>query len=154
MAKNEEFGEDFRFLVRMVNTDLDGKLNVVNALTGIKGVNHRLSRIVTTQANVPLYERIGNMTDAQIDAINQALESIEDYTPVWMRNRRMDPVSGDDAHMVGTEIDLTLEEDINSLKKIKSWKGHRHERNLPVRGQRTKANGRTGATVGVQRKKK
>lgn len=149
----EEFGPDFRFLVRLVNTDLDGKLNVVNALAGIKGVNNRLSRIVAVHAGVPLTERIGNMTDDQLDAINGALDAIEDYVPVWMRNRRMDPTTGDDVHMVGSEIDLTLEEDVNTLKKIKSWKGHRHDKNLPVRGQRTKANGRTGATVGVQRKK-
>ncbi len=149
----EEFGEDFRFLVRLVNTDLDGKINVVNALTGIKGVNHRLSRIIATAAEVPLTERIGNLNDEQLDSLSQALDSVEEFTPVWMRNRRMDPISGDDIHMVGSEIDLTLEEDVNTMKKIKSWKGHRHDKNLPVRGQRTKANGRTGATVGVQRKK-
>ena len=149
----EEFGEDFRFLVRLANTDLDGKLTVANALTGIKGVNHRLSRIITAHAEVPVTDRIGNLSDEQLDTLAKSLESVEDFTPVWMRNRRMDPDSGDDAHLIGSEIDLQLEDDINVLKKIKSWKGHRHERNLPVRGQRTKANGRTGATVGVQRKK-
>ena len=153
MAKKEEFGPDFRYLVRLVNTDLDGKQNVVNALCGIKGVHNRLSRLIAVEAGVPLEARIGNLSDEQIKTINEALESVEDFTPAWMRNRQNDPSSGEDQHLIGSEIDLVLEEDINSMKKIKSWKGHRHDKNLPVRGQRTKANGRTGATVGVQRKK-
>jgi small subunit ribosomal protein S13 len=149
----EEFGPDFRFLVRLANTDLDGKQNVVNALAGIKGINTRLARVLADHAALPKTERIGNLSDAQIDTIATALEDVAAFTPVWMRNRRMDPATGDDEHHVGSEIDLVLEEDINTLKKIRSWKGHRHDKNLPVRGQRTKANGRTGATVGVQRKK-
>lgn len=149
----EEFGEDFRFLVRLANTDLDGKQTVVNALAGIKGINNRLSRVLVNHTGVPMTDRIGNLSDEDLDKIAKALENVEEFTPEWMRNRRMDPSSGDDLHLVGSEIDLTLEEDINTLKKIKSWKGHRHDKNLPVRGQRTKANGRTGATVGVQRKK-
>ncbi len=154
MSNKEEFGEDFRYLVRIVNTDLDGKLNVITALAGIKGVNDRLSRVIATHAKLPLTERIGDLSDEQIDALVQSLESVEDYIPTWMLNRRMDPDTGDDIHLIGSEITLTLEQDINNLKKIKSWKGERHARNLPVRGQRTKSNGRTGATVGVQRKKK
>lgn len=154
MSEKEEFGEDFRFLVRIANTDLDGKRSVVSALAGIKGVNNRLSRVIATHAGVANSGRIGNLDDASIDKLVESLESVEEYAPSWMLNRRMDPESGEDIHLVGSEIPLTLEEDINRLKKIKSWKGERHARNLPVRGQRTKSNGRTGATVGVQRKKK
>ena len=43
-------------------------------------------------------------------------------------------------------------EDINLMKKIRSYKGIRHERGQKVRGQRTKSTGRTGTTVGVKRK--
>ncbi len=153
MAKKEDFGPDFRFLVRLVNTDLDGKQNVVNALTGIKGIHNRLSRLVAEHAGVPTDERIGNLNDEQIQAIAESLEAVEDYTPAWMRNRQADPATGEDLHFIGSEIDLVLEEDVNVMKKIKSWKGARHDKKLPVRGQRTKNNGRTGATVGVQRKK-
>lgn len=152
MAK-EEFPEDFRYLVRIANTDLDGKKNVVNALAGIKGVNNRLSRVIATHAAVDQTKRIGELSDGDIDNLIKSIESVEDYVPEWMVNRRMDPESGDDIHLIGSEITMTLREDINNLKKIRSWKGMRHEKNLPVRGQRTKSNGRTGATVGVQRKK-
>lgn len=153
MATKDEFPEDFRFLVRIANTDLDGKKSVVSALAGIKGVNDRLSRVIATHAGVEKRIRIGELDDESIDKLVDSLETVGDYAPTWMINRRMDPDSGDDIHLVGAEIDLTLRDDLNNLKKIRSWKGLRHEKNLPVRGQRTKANGRTGATVGVQRKK-
>jgi len=151
--KSEEFGADFRFLVRINATDLDGKKSVAQGLTGMKGVNDRLSRIIATQAGLDKTQRLGDLTDAQIAKLTETLESVDDFLPEWMRNRQMDPETGDDIHLIGSEIDLTLRDDLNRLKKIRSWRGIRHEANLPVRGQRTKANGRTGMTVGVQRKK-
>jgi len=151
--KDEEFGEDFRYLVRMANTDLDGKKSIATGLTGIKGVNARLSRVIASHAKLERRQRLGDLSDEEIDRLTRSLEAVAEYTPGWMRNRRLDPDTGDDAHLIGTEIDITLREDMNRLKKIRSWRGLRHEQNLPVRGQRTKSNGRTGMTVGVQRKK-
>ena len=153
MAKKEEFPEDFRYLVRISSTDLDGKRSVANALTGIKGVHQRLSRVIVKEAGVDKDARIGTLSDADIDKLQQTVLRVAEFTPTWMRNRRRDPSTGADDHHIGTEIELVLRDDLNTLKKIRSWKGMRHERHLPVRGQRTKANGRTGATVGVQRKK-
>ncbi len=154
MAKKEEFSEDFRYLVRIQNTDLDGKKSVASGLTGLKGVNNRLSRVVADAAGLDRRQRLGDLSDEDIDKLVKAVEEIGDSIPSWMRNRRLDPDSGDDLHLIGTEIDMTVREDLNRLKKIRSWRGMRHEKNLPVRGQRTKSNGRTGITVGVQRKKK
>ena len=50
--KNEEYGDDFRFLVRIASTDLDGKKSVAQGLTGLKGVNNRLSRIIDDHGGV------------------------------------------------------------------------------------------------------
>ena len=151
--KNEEFGEDFRFLVRIQSTDLDGKQSIAQGLTGLKGVNNRLSRIIATEAGLDKRARLGDITDEQLAKLNETLERVDEFIPAWMRNRQMDPESGDDLHLIGAEIDMTLRDDLNRLKKIRSWRGIRHDANLPVRGQRTKANGRTGMTVGVQRSK-
>ncbi len=153
MAKKEEYPEDFRFLVRIHNTDLDGKNTVANGLTGLKGVNHRLSRVICREAGIDRRAVMGELKDDQIEKLAETVARVEDYAPVWMRNRRHDPESGDDRHIITTEVGLQLTDDLNRLKKIRSWRGIRHDANLPVRGQRTKANGRTGATVGVQRKK-
>lgn len=152
-TKKEEFGEDFRFLVRIASTDLDGKKSVAQGLTGISGVNNRLSRVIVKESGLQQDKRLGDLTDQEIEKLAATLERVEEFTPVWMRNRQKDIDSGEDAHLIGSEIQLTLRDDMNRLKKIRSWRGLRHERNLPVRGQRTRANGRTGMTVGVQRSK-
>ncbi|MES2153841.1 MAG: 30S ribosomal protein S13 [bacterium] len=151
-AKKIEFGPDFRHLVRLVNTDLDGKKNVATALAYVPGVGKRLAYVVAREANVDPDERIGNLKDPEIAAVNAAIEGLTEMLPAWMVNRRKDPESGDDRHMIGTEITIMLREDLNRLKKIRSWRGHRHEKKLPTRGQRTKNNGRFGSAVGVQRK--
>ncbi len=48
---------------------------------------------------------------------------------------------------------MTVDDDINLLKKIRAYRGIRHETGQKVRGQRTKSTGRTGLIVGVKRKK-
>jgi small subunit ribosomal protein S13 len=152
MADKQEFGPDFRHLVRLVNTDLDGKKSVGTALAYVPGVGKRLAYVVAREANVDAKQLIGNLKDPEIAAVNKAIEELTETLPTWMLNRRKDPESGDDRHMIGTEITIMLREDLNRLKKIRSWRGARHERKLPTRGQRTKANGRFGSAVGVQRK--
>ena len=152
MKQKSDFGPDFRFLVRLHNTDLDGKKPVVVALSYVPGVSHRLARVVAANAKVPTTTLMGNLSDDQIAAVAQAIEDLRNTVPVWMRNRQNDYESGEDLHLVGTDIQITLREDLNRLKKIRSWRGHRHEKRLPTRGQRTKNNGRFGSAVGVQRK--
>ncbi|MDP6459896.1 MAG: 30S ribosomal protein S13, partial [Candidatus Hydrothermarchaeota archaeon] len=73
--------------------------------------------------------------------------------PAWLLNRRKDYASGKDIHVTGSELAISLREDLNRLKKIRSYRGIRHERGLPVRGQRTRTSFRRGASVGVTRKK-
>jgi small subunit ribosomal protein S13 len=51
------------------------------------------------------------------------------------------------------DLNMTLREDLDIMKKMRSYKGLRHERGLRVRGQKTRSTGRTGAIVGVSRKR-
>jgi small subunit ribosomal protein S13 len=150
--KSQDFGPDFRYLVRLVNTDLDGKKPFATALTYVPGVSHRLANVIAKDTGINPKERIGKLSDEQLTQVSEAIEAISDMVPVWMLNRRKDIETGEDRHMVGSEITIMLREDLNRLKKIRSWRGHRHERKLPTRGQRTKNNGRFGGAVGVQRK--
>jgi small subunit ribosomal protein S13 len=71
-----------------------------------------------------------------------------------MLNRQKDLVTGEDLHLVGTDLIDSLRVDIEREKKTRSWRGIRHYLGLPVRGQRTKTSGRKGATIGVTRKKR
>jgi small subunit ribosomal protein S13 len=151
--KKGDYGPDFRYIVRLADTDLDGTKSVGIALTGIKGVGHRMSALVAQAARVDGHELIGNLTEEQTDTIQERLDAVADEVPGWVVNRPIDVESGDDLHMVGAEVDAMLRDDLNRLKKIRAYRGIRHEAGLPVRGQRTRANGRTGLTVGVQRQK-
>lgn len=151
-TKKQDFGPDFRYLVRIHNTDLDGKKPFATALSYVPGVSHRMAAIVARETGIPIDKRIGNLTEEQINQTSEAISALGEIVPEWMLNRRKDIETGEDGHLVGTEIAIMLREDLNRLKKIRSWRGHRHERRLPTRGQRTKANGRFGAAVGVQRK--
>lgn len=148
----DEEASDFRFIVRIANTDLDGNKPVVTALARIKGVGIRLAEIIADRVDVSRKEKIGNLTDAQTDDIeNLVLEMAEDI-PAWLLNRKKDYETGDDIHMVGPELDMVRRGDINRMKMIRCYKGIRHERGQKVRGQRTRSNGRKGLTVGVRRK--
>jgi len=73
-----------------------------------------------------------------------------------MLNRRNDYETNENMHLIGPDIKYVQENDIKLMKKIRSYKGIRHMKGLPVRGQRTKANFRRNkgkGSLGVQRKK-
>jgi small subunit ribosomal protein S13 len=152
-AGEEKPKDEIKYLVRIANTDLDGTSTVQYALTGIKGIGIRVSRIIARKAEVDPNAIMGYLPAEQVDRIRNALDNIDTGLPVWMLNRRNDIYTGENRHLVGTDLILGSKEDINLMKKIRSYKGIRHERGQKVRGQRTRSTGRTGATVGVIRKK-
>ena len=156
MAKKKENSEqdEIKHIVRIANTDLEGKKSVQYSLTGIKGINRRIARIISDRSNVDPTAIIGYMEDEKIDSLKKTIEEIEYILPTWMLNRRKDLLTGDDKHILATEILLTRREDLNTLKKTRSYRGIRHERGHKVRGQRTRSTGRKGLTVGVKRKPK
>jgi small subunit ribosomal protein S13 len=94
------------------------------------------------------------LPDAEIDKLKKVIEQeASSILPIWMVNRRSDMTTGADKHIMGMDLSMTLREDLDLMKKMRSYKGIRHERGLRVRGQRTRSSGRTGAIVGVSRKK-
>ena len=146
--------EELRHIVRILNTDLAGKKQVHMALTGIKGVGRRCARIFTDKAGVNPNATLGMLPDSEIDKLKKVIEEdAANILPVWMVNRRGDMNTGADRHFMGMDLSMTLREDLDLMKKMRSYKGIRHERGLRVRGQRTRSTGRTGAIVGVSRKK-
>jgi small subunit ribosomal protein S13 len=145
--------DNIKYIVRIANTDLDGTRKVEYALTGIKGIGTRVSKILSRKADVDPHATMGYLAPEQVDRLRAAVENFEASVPAWMLNRRKDVYTGENRHLIGVDVALSLNEDINLMKKIRSYKGIRHERGQKVRGQRTKSTGRTGATVGVVRKK-
>ena len=154
MAKKKDNTEadEIKHIVRVANTDLEGKKSVQYSLTGIKGINRRSARIISDLSGVDPTATIGYLEDEQIEAMKKTVDNIESILPTWMLNRRKDPLTGDDKHIFGTDVLLVKREDLNTLKKTRSYKGIRHERGHKVRGQRTRSTGRRGLSVGVKRK--
>ena len=148
-----ENNKEFRYIVRLANTDLDGNRIAVYGLMQIKGIGYRASELILKAAGIPKNKKIGELTDDEIDKLKKIIDNAGEHLPWWAVNRKRDLLTGKNLHLVGADLDLAVKDDIDLLKKIRAYRGIRHERGLPVRGQRTRSNNRSGMTVGVSRKK-
>jgi small subunit ribosomal protein S13 len=153
VAAEEKPKDNIKYIVRIANADLDGTRTVEFALTGIKGIGVRVSKILSRKADVDPHAIMGYLPPEQVEKLRNVVDNFEANVPVWMLNRRKDVYTCENRHLTGVDLTLGNNEDINLMKKMRSYKGIRHERGQKVRGQRTKSTGRTGATVGVVRKK-
>jgi small subunit ribosomal protein S13 len=145
--------EDIKYFVRVSNTDLDGTKAVHIALTGIKGVGMHSAAVIAQLAKVDEFALMGKLEEEQVDRIREVVDNYAERVPKWMVNRPKDVYTGEVRHLFGTDVVTTRDEDINLLRKIRCYRGVRHDTGQKVRGQRTKSTGRTGSTVGVRRKK-
>ncbi len=123
-------------MARIAGIDIPREKRVEIALTYIYGIGLSTSQKVLAQANVNPDTRVRDLTDEQVNRLRDIID--RRYT---------------------VEGDLRRETAMNikRLTEIGSYRGLRHRRNLPVRGQRTKTNARQRRgpkkTVGVRRKK-
>ena len=151
--KKDEKDSDFNYIVRIANTDVDGEKKVTLGLTQIKGLGRRMATLVTDAAGIDREIKCGNLTDHQLEKINEVLGNLGKKAPSWMLNHRKDFDTGDDIHLISTDVEMRLRDEINLLKMIRSYRGIRHESGLSVRGQRTRANNRKGLALGVSKKR-
>jgi small subunit ribosomal protein S13 len=145
--------EEIKYFVRVMNTDLDGTKAVHIALTGIPGIGMHTAGIIARLAEVNPRAILGKMDDESIDRIRNVVESYREHVPGWMLNRPKDIYTGEAKQLLGTDLRMAFDDDVNRMRKIRCYRGIRHETGQKVRGQRTKSTGRTGTTVGVKRKK-
>ncbi|MEN4007206.1 MAG: 30S ribosomal protein S13 [Methanobacteriaceae archaeon] len=146
--------EDFKHMIRIARKDINGNKTIRNALADIKGVGKALSRAIGINMGLDLDQKIGYLSDDEVNKIEEAIRNLKSLDiPDWMLNRRNDYETGKTAHLIESDLMMTLREDLNRMKKTRSYKGRRHEVGLPVRGQRTKSTFRKGSSVGVRRRK-
>lgn len=123
-------------MARIAGVDLPRDKRVEIALTYIFGIGKPTSQEILARTNVNPDTRIRNLTEEEINRLREAIE--KHYK-----------VEGD----LRREVALN----IKRLIEIGCYRGLRHRRGMPVRGQRTKTNARTRKgprkTVGVRRKK-
>ncbi|MGI5964468.1 MAG: 30S ribosomal protein S13 [Candidatus Methanomethylophilaceae archaeon] len=144
--------ENFNFIVRIANSDIDGQKGTVIGLQGIKGVGARVAQTVVKKAGIDPSVKIGSLDEDKVKELENLVLTYVEYAPSWAINRQMDYDSGADMHLLGNDLDIIQKDDVNRMKMIRSYRGIRHETHRKVRGQRTRSNGRKGLTLGVKRK--
>lgn len=142
----------FKHIVRIVDADLKGEDKLAYALTKVRGIGINTSYSLLRSCGVDPEGRVGMLQDSDIKRIEEALTTIPAKFPRHMLNRRKDPFTGKDVHLLGSDLVVGMKSDIDLMKKMRSWKGVRHSFGLKVRGQCTRTTGRFGAAVGVARK--
>lgn len=146
--------DEFKHLVRISRKDVDGNKKMQYALTDIKGIGLSLSRSLAIAMDFDLNQKIGYISDEDIVKIEEAIKDPQKYNiPKWMLNRQEDYTTGETSHLIESDLDMKLRDDLNRMRKTRSYKGRRHEVGLPVRGQRTKSTFRKGSSVGVSRRR-
>ncbi len=123
-------------MARIAGVDIPREKRVVVSLTYIFGIGPTSARQILSTAGVDEDRRVRDLTE---DEVNRLRELVE----------RRYKVEGD----LRREVSMN----VKRLMEIGSYRGIRHRRNLPVRGQRTKTNARQRRgprrTVGIRRKK-
>lgn len=147
--------QQFKHIVRIANTDLDGNRKALDAIRKVKGVGFSFANAVLKLAKVDANRKAGNLSPEEVKRIDDSIAGANKLLPVWMVNRRKDLEDGTDKHLVGTDLTFAQESDIRLMKQIRSYKGMRHSIGAPVRGQRTRSNFRRnkGKVIGVVKKK-
>lgn len=108
-------------MARIAGVDIPNDKRVEIGLTYVYGVGRSRSNEILENAKINPDTRVKDLTEEELNKIRKELEK---YT-----------LEGD----LRREVAL----DIKRLKEIGCYRGLRHKRNLPVRGQRTKTNART-----------
>ncbi|HZS14009.1 MAG TPA: 30S ribosomal protein S13 [Candidatus Dormibacteraeota bacterium] len=126
-------------MARIAGVDIPREKRVEIALTYIFGIGLTTSRRILSLAQISPDVRTKDLSDAQV-------------------NRLRDIISKQLQGRIEGDLRRQIALNIKRLMEIGTYRGLRHRRNLPVRGQRTRTNARTRRgpkkTVGVRRKKK
>ena len=108
-------------MARLAGIELQDNWKVDYALTNIKGIGWTLSRKVLDALQIDKNKRVSQLSSDEISKINSQVDTF--------------PIEG--------ELLRQVRGNVTRLKTIGSYRGMRHQRGLPARGQRTRTNART-----------
>ncbi len=123
-------------MARIAGIDLPRNKRVVIALTYITGIGKTTSKSILTSAGIDLNTRTDTLTEDQIGRIRKVI---------------------DQTYKVEGDVKREVSQNIKRLMDLGTYRGLRHRKGLPTRGQRTRTNGRTrkgprkGAIVGKKK---
>ncbi len=107
---------------RIAGVDIPGKKRVIIALTYIYGIGLTTSRQILKVAGIDESVRADNLSEADLAKIREVIE---------------------EGYKVEGDLRREVQGNIKRLKDLGSYRGQRHIRRLPCRGQRTRTNART-----------
>jgi len=143
---------EYQHIVRIVGNDIPGERKIIVGLTQIQGIGYSFANAILESLKINSNENIGNLTESQVQSIETIIKDPNSANfPLWFLNRQKDAETGNNMHLITSDIALTVRNDIEREKGIYSWRGYRHMYGLKVRGQRTRTSGRKGGAVGVQK---
>jgi small subunit ribosomal protein S13 len=91
---------DFRYIVRIIGTDIDGLKKLPIGLLKIKGINNRLADAIVKVAGFNPLMSVGNLTDAEIKKLENIIKEPSKFgVPIWLLNRRKDLETGSRPHI-------------------------------------------------------
>ncbi|MBI4835752.1 MAG: 30S ribosomal protein S13 [Candidatus Abawacabacteria bacterium] len=107
--------------VRIAGINLNENKNIEIALLSVYGLGRSLSNKILNDLKISPLTKVKDLTEKELNAIRAAISTI--------------PVEGD--------LRRTVSQNIKRLQDIGSYRGDRHKKRLPLRGQRTRTNART-----------
>ncbi len=127
--------EDFIYIHRILNTNINGKRKVPYALREIRGIGRRFSFMICKVARIEPNKRAGELNEADCIKISEVIKDpIAFGIPKWFVNRQCDYKDGTFSQLASNELDTKLREDLERMKKMRVHRGLRHYWNLRVRG--------------------
>ncbi len=143
---------DCKHIVRIAGKDIEGEKKIIVALSRVKGIGYNFAQVLLQKLNINPYIRVGFLTDKELNDIENALKDpIKIGIPYFYFNRRKDMDTGSNIHLLTSDLDFIVSNDIDREKSIMSWRGYRHMFGLRVRGQCTRTTGRRASAVGVRK---
>ena len=107
---------------RVAGIDIPEKKKILFAMQYIHGIGPKFAMDILTEAGVNIDQRAGEVDEQKLAQINALIDA---------------------NYLVEGALRRKVQQDIQRLKDIKSYRGERHRKGLPVRGQRTQSNART-----------
>ena len=85
----------FQHILRVMNTNIDGKRNIMFAITAIKGVGRRYANLVLKKVDIDLNKRAGELSEEEVEKIVTIMQNPRQYKiPNWFLNRKKDIKDG------------------------------------------------------------
>ncbi len=123
-------------MARIAGVDLPGNKRVDIALTSIYGIGRRSAAVITQKAGIALSKKASDLSAEEVNSIRKVIDS--------------------EGILVEGDLRREVSLNIKRLIDLGNYRGLRHRKGLPVRGQRTKTNSRTrkGPRKTIANKKK